>query len=63
MTERIPKSRALRVARSALPIRGNRVLQENLEFAAPTLAEAYRLGAREAQHAIVDRIAALRGTP
>lgn len=63
MSERIPKSRAVRAASAKLPIRGDRALRENLEFVADSLVEAYLLGAHEAQGAIVSRIAALKGKP
>lgn len=69
MADRVLKSRALRAARAKLPIVGNKELQENLDFvvggscsrctASRALAEAYRIGAEEAQREIVARIAAL----
>ena len=69
VTERITKSQALRAARAKLPILGDKKLQENLDFAVGgscsrctagrALAEAYRIGAEEAQREIVARIAAI----
>lgn len=57
---KILKSAAIRAATKRLPIRGDKALQENLEMAAGTLAEAYRIGAEEAQHEIARRIDAIR---
>jgi hypothetical protein len=57
--ERVLRSAALRAARKALPIRGDRALNAALEFAAGDLAEAYRIGAEEAQGQIVARLRAL----
>lgn len=68
MAERILKSRALKAARAKLPLVGNKELQQNLDDVvgccsrcsdAKALAEAYRIGAAEAQHEIARRIAAL----
>ncbi len=59
MPERILKSRAVAAARKRLPIRRDKELEENLSYAAGSLAEAYRIGAEEAQSEIVARLAAL----
>ena len=71
--ERITKKQALRAARAKLPIRGDKALQENLDWItggsclrcteARVLAEAYRIGAAEAQREIVARIAAIGNEP
>lgn len=70
MTERITKKQALRAARAKLPIRGDKALQANLDLviggscqrctAGKALAEAYRIGAEEAQREIVARIESIK---
>lgn len=69
MTERITKKQALRAARAKLPLLGNKALQANLDLViggscgrcteSRALAEAYRIGAEEAQREIAARIAAI----
>lgn len=59
MTARITKSQVLRAARAKLPIRGDKALQANLEMFCGSLAEAYRVGAEEAQFEIARRIDAI----
>jgi len=56
VADRITKGAALRAVRSKLPILSEKKLQEQLEYAVGSLAEAYRIGAEEAQHVIVVRI-------
>lgn len=58
--EHIARKDALRAVMKKLPIRGDKALNENLEMAAGSLAEAYRIGAEEAQFEIAARIRALR---
>ena len=53
---RITKAQAIRAARAKLPLRGDKALQANLEMFCDSLAEAYRVGAEEAQHVIAVRI-------
>lgn len=57
--QRITKGQALRAARARLPILGDKALQQNLECITDSLAEAYRIGAEEAQQLIVRRIDAI----
>lgn len=68
--ERITKKQALRAARAKLPLLGDKKLQENLDWAigccprcteARALAEAYRIGAAEAQGIIAKRIEDIGG--
>ena len=59
MAEMIRKKQVLRAVRARLPILGDRKLEMSLEHAAGSLAEAYRIGAEEAQHVIAVRIEAL----
>jgi hypothetical protein len=61
MSERITKMQALRAARARLPLRGDKAINENLSWFADSLAEAYRVGAAEAQQEIVRRIASIKG--
>jgi hypothetical protein len=56
MAERILRSAAITAARKKLPIRRERELNEALEWAADSLAEAYRIGAEEAQGVIIGRL-------
>jgi hypothetical protein len=66
MTDRITRKQALRAARAKLPLLGDKKLQENLDMAIGgccsrcteglALAEAYRIGAEEAQQLIAKRI-------
>lgn len=51
--------KAIRVAGKKLRIHSDKTLNQNLEFCCGDLAEAYRVGAEEAQHAIVDRLVRL----
>jgi len=60
-TERITKGQAIRAASARLPIRGDRALQVNLECMTGSLAEAYRIGAEEAQFEILRRLRAIKG--
>lgn len=53
--------KAIKAASKKLPIKGDRALNDILEFAADTQAEAYRIGAEEAQREIVARLHALSG--
>ncbi len=50
---------AVRVAKLKLPIKTDRQLNDILQHAADDLAEAYRIGAEEAQGEIVGRLRAL----
>ena len=59
-TERITKKQALRAVLAKLPIRGDKALQESLEFYAGSMAEAYRLGVQEAQACIAARVEAIK---
>ena len=61
MAERILRSRALHVARKKLPILRTKRLIGNLAWAAENTADAYRIGAEEAQEIIVERLACLKG--
>lgn len=63
MTERITKNQALRAARAKLPILGEKKLQEQLEHAVGSFAEAYLAGADAAQNVIVARIEAIKNRP
>lgn len=56
---RILASRAVAVARKRLPIINDKDLNEALDLAAGDMAEAYRIGAEEAQQRIVERLRAL----
>jgi hypothetical protein len=55
----INRNAAIRAATKRLPIRGDKALEANLEMAVGSLAEAYRIGAEEAQHEIAQRLMAL----
>lgn len=57
--ERVLLSAAIRAAKKKLPIMSDRRLNTNLEWAADSLAEAYRIGAEEAQNEIVGRLSGL----
>ncbi len=59
MTITVPLSRAIKAAAKKIPILGDKQLNENLDFAADSMAEAYRIGAEEAQAEIVRRLRAL----
>ena len=59
MADTILRSAALKAARKRIPIVGDKKLRENLDFAAASKAEAYRIGVEEAQIEIISRIAAL----
>lgn len=47
---------AIRAASKRLPFRSEKAAQSYLEYAADSLAEAYRIGAEEAQGEIVRRL-------
>lgn len=49
-------ARVLRLAGAQLPFRSDRATSELLDHAADTLLEAYRIGAEEAQGAILERL-------
>ena len=53
---KISAARAIQAASKKLPILGDKKLNEELEWAADDLAEAYRIGAEEAQGEIVARL-------
>lgn len=59
--ERITKAQAIRAVRAKLPIVGNKELEQNLECMTGSLAEAYRIGAEEAQFEIARRVERLVG--
>lgn len=54
---------AVKAAKKRLPIKPTRALNQILDFAAGDKAEAYRLGAEEAQREIVTRLSALTSAP
>ncbi len=60
MTEKVLRSAVLRAARKKLDFRPERELQENLEWAADNKADAYRIGAQEAQAEIIQRLQELK---
>lgn len=62
MADTIHRSAAIKAAAKRLPIVGDRVLNERLEWAAGDMAEAYRIGAEEAQGEIIARLRAVRPT-
>jgi hypothetical protein len=49
-------NKAIRAAAKKLPLRSDKVIRQNLEFVTDDLAEAYRIGAEEAQREIVIRL-------
>jgi hypothetical protein len=49
-------SKAVRIASKKLPLRSDKAIRANLEFVTDDLAEAYRIGAEEAQREIVLRL-------
>lgn len=59
MSETIKKSDALRAATKKLPLKRAREIEENLSYFCGSMAEAYRVGAEEAQREIAGRIRAL----
>ena len=54
-----PKHKVLLAASKKLPMVSDRVLRERLEWAADDMADAYRIGAQEAQAEIVARLRTL----
>ncbi len=60
MATRILASRAISAARKRLPLLSERELEETLSYAADSMAEAYRIGAAEAQQEIVARLTRLK---
>ena len=62
MAERVLLSKALRAASKRLPLLGDRWLRGNLAVFTNDLAEAYKLGAEEAQTEIVARLRRLSTT-
>lgn len=56
---RVLLSRVLHAAAKELPFRSDQAIEHNLSFAAGSLAEAYRIGAEEAQAEILRRLRAL----
>lgn len=56
-------ARVLRIAGAQLPFRSDRTMNELLDQAADTQAEAYRIGAEEAQGAILERLRRLAAAP
>lgn len=54
--------KAVRAAARRLPIKSDKQLNDILEYAADDKAEAYRIGAQEAQHEIINRIGLLQQT-
>lgn len=52
--------KALGEARKKIKILPDRKLEENLEYAAGSLAEAYRIGVEEAQGEIITRLQGLQ---
>ncbi len=61
--KRLLASAVLRTARGRLSIIGDKELNENLEMAADNMAEAFRIGAQEAQAEIVRRLTVLAVKP
>jgi hypothetical protein len=60
VSELVSKAKALRAARAKLPLRGDKALQANLEMFCGSFADAYRIGADEAQREVARRIEALQ---
>jgi hypothetical protein len=59
MAKLTPLQRAIREAGKKLPFKSANDTNEMLEFAADDMAEAYQIGAEEAQHEIVRRLMAI----
>jgi hypothetical protein len=59
VSEKILRSAAIRAAWKKIVLVSDKKLNENLEFAAGDMAEAYRIGVEEAQREIALRIAAI----
>lgn len=59
MPRQTPYTKAIREAGKKLPFAPRKQQNELLEFAADDLADAYRIGAEEAQGEIVRRLQAL----
>jgi hypothetical protein len=56
MSKLTPLDRAVREAQKKLPFASRKQQNQILEFAAGDLADAYRIGAEEAQREIVTRL-------
>ncbi|HXR93736.1 MAG TPA: hypothetical protein VN750_26020 [Steroidobacteraceae bacterium] len=54
--------KALRAAGSKLPLRSTKARNEMLAYAAMDMAEAYQIGAEEAQSEVIRRLEAIRRT-
>jgi hypothetical protein len=52
--------KAIKEAGKRLPFKTDKQMNEMLEYAAGSLAEAYRIGAEEAQGVIVERLSLLK---
>lgn len=59
----IPLSRAIAASKKRLRFMPEKQQNENLEYACSSLAEAYRIGAEEAQQEILSRLRALERPP
>lgn len=60
MSEKISKARAVRAASAKMKFFSEKKIQASLEFATDSLAEAYLIGAQEAQQEIIARIMAIK---
>lgn len=56
MTPQAAFKRAIRVASNKLPFKSEKATNTMLEYAASDMAEAYRIGAEEAQGHIIQRL-------
>jgi hypothetical protein len=56
----IRRSAAVKAAAKRIPFLSDKRLNANLEFAAGDMAEAYRIGAEEAQREIIVRLLAVK---